>query len=194
MLNPAAAAFINPSLIGATGVGTALSKSSEVGTNQTTISSAQSPSGGGDSGNAVRPTSGASANSPTASAVNPSSSSLDSTAKRFISAPAIPVAAFSPLVASATGATATPDFSLMFGGLQHQIVAANYMQQMQRMATIESLAKQYSGIWAGAAAAAAQSPAWPDPNMLSALFSGTAHGLQAASLSNTIHETPSTKK
>lgn len=190
-MNPAAA-LMNPPLISNTGVGSTLVPAAKAGNTQRRSSSAQSPSTRGDA--SARPSSDASANSPTPSVVNSSSSSLDSTAKRFPSAPTLPPAAFSPLVGSAGGASPTTDFSLMFGGLQQQIAAANYMQQMQRMATIETLAKQYSGIWAGAAAASAQSHSWPDANMLSVFFSNGMRGTQPISLPNILQETPSSKK
>uniref|UniRef100_A0A9J2PIK9 Homeobox domain-containing protein n=1 Tax=Ascaris lumbricoides TaxID=6252 RepID=A0A9J2PIK9_ASCLU len=193
IMNPAAAALINPPLMNATSVGATLMPATETGTSQVRSSPAQSPSIKAEHGTA-RSSSHASANSPTPGAINSSSSSLDSTAKRFLSAPSLPAAAFSPLVASAGGNSPTTDFTLMFGGLQQQLVAANYMQQMQRMATIETLAKQYSGIWAGAAAASAQSHSWPDANMLSVFFSSGVRGTQPISLPNVLQETSSSKK
>lgn len=77
---------------------------------------------------------------------------------------------------------AANDFSaLMLSGIHQQLAAANYMQQMQRMAAIENLAKQYPNLWSGTTSQSnavnnslVVTGAWPDPNVFGSLMSATA--------------------
>ncbi|MFH4975381.1 hypothetical protein AB6A40_002090 [Gnathostoma spinigerum] len=169
IMNPTAAAMFHPSLL------TASSPTASI--LQQTATQVSSQAAALRSLSAV-PSTGVSSSSGSSESASPAATN---TTTESATEPAKPVNSVTAALPSSTiAATAFSPFipptsisadasSLMFGGLQQQIAAANYMQ-LQRMAAMESLAKQYSGIWPGVSQASGLVRNWTDAHLLNSLF------------------------
>uniref|UniRef100_A0A0N5AFW7 Homeobox domain-containing protein n=1 Tax=Syphacia muris TaxID=451379 RepID=A0A0N5AFW7_9BILA len=164
MLNPAAAAaLMNPALLGAAAANTSLA----LRPSSAQQSSSNSSSTGLDVGTG-RPASRSSANSPNTSPNNPSTvsekkaavSSSSPTSSNPVSIPTSFPSFITPMSTTANAG----DPSVVF--FQQQLAL---MQQMQRMAAMDNITKQYPSIWS----TATQNPSatsWSDPQLLSAIL------------------------